>query len=183
MFFFVDREQIYYINEAVAYLERRTCLKFPRRTTERDYIFITGDSVGCAAAVGRRGGPQRIRLQPHAIETGCFRFFTIVHEFIHALGFHHMQNTFDRDDYVEINWENVRSDSVGSFHLRPDTEVSHFDVPYDVGSVMHYSQFAFSGNGLPTMTPISNPHERTMGQRTEATAEDILRINRMYNCV
>ena len=83
---FTDRDQINYIHQAAAYLANRTCLRFPNRTTERDYIFITGDSVGCASNVGRIGGSQRIRLQPHNLESGCFRFFTIVHEFIHAIG-------------------------------------------------------------------------------------------------
>lgn len=132
--------------------------------------------------VGRRGGPQRIRLQPHAIESGCFRFFTIIHELIHALGFHHMQNSYDRDNFIRVNWENVRPESVSSFDMRPNTDISHFSVPYDIGSVMHYSQSAFSANGQATMTPIFNPHGRRMGQRVETTPEDILRINRMYNC-
>lgn len=159
-----------------------TCLKFPNRTTETDYIFITGDSVGCAAVVGRRGGAQRIRLQPHSLETGCFRFFTIVHEFMHALGFHHMQNSFDRDNFIRINWDNVRRESVESFSTRPMREISHFEVPYDVGSIMHYSQTAFSANGQDTMTPIVNPYGRIMGQRMNATPEDLLRIKRMYEC-
>lgn len=179
---FTDRGQINYIHQAVAYLDSQTCLKFPYRTSEQDFISITGDSVGCASEVGRRGGAQRLRLQPHSIESGCFRFFTIVHEFMHALGFHHMQNAFDRDHYVRVNWENVRPESVNSFHTRPDTQISHFYVPYDVGSVMHYSHLAFSANGKETMTPIFNPKRRTMGQRVEATPEDILRINRMYSC-
>lgn len=94
-----------------------------------------------------------------------------------------MHNAYDRDQYVRINWENVRAGSASSFDMRPSTQISHFGVPYDVGSVMHYTQQAFSGNGLPTMTALVNPHNRVMGQRHEATAEDILRINRMFNCV
>jgi Astacin (Peptidase family M12A) len=132
--------------------------------------------------VGRIGGPQRIRLQPHAVDTGCFRFYTIVHEFIHALGFHHMQNSPDRDSYIRINWNNVAAGSESNFQLRSSTQVSHFGVPYDVGSVMHYSSMAFSGNGHETMVAVVNPHNRVMGQRIEATPEDLLRINFMYNC-
>jgi len=147
-----------------------------------DYVVIGGDAVGCSAQVGRRGGAQRIRLQPHAIEEGCFRFFTIVHEIMHSLGFHHMHNTFDRDDYVQIIWENVAAGSKSNFDLRPKTQVTHLGVPYDVGSIMHYSGVAFSSNGRETMKAIVNPHGRTMGQRNEATPEDLLRINRMYNC-
>lgn len=119
-----------YIRKAAAYLQIRTCLQFPERPVplNEDHIYVTGDSVGCAALVGRRGGGQRIRLQPNNIESGCFRFFTIVHEFLHALGFHHMQNVYDRDTYIRINWENVRPESVGSFDTRPSSQVSHFAV-------------------------------------------------------
>lgn len=94
-----------------------------------------------------------------------------------------MQNSFDRDRFLQINWENVRTGSESSFHLRPRTQITHFAVPYDVGSVMHYGANAFSGNGRDTMTALVNPFNRTMGQRHEMTHEDILRINRMYNCL
>lgn len=93
-----------------------------------------------------------------------------------------MQNSFDRDQYLVINWENVANGSESNFQLRPVTQVTHFGVPYDVGSVMHYSSMAFSGNGLETMRALSNPHRRIMGQRHEVTPEDFLRINLMYNC-
>lgn len=177
-----DDSQIRQIHQAAQYLSDNTCIRFVNRTTEFDFVFLTGDSVGCAAQVGRIGGAQRIRLQPHAVGVGCFRFFTIVHEFIHALGFHHMQNSFDRDNYVTVNWENVTPGSENNFLVRPETEIAHFGVPYDVGSVMHYSSMAFSGNGQATMTAIRNPFNRTMGQRLEVTPEDLLRINKMYDC-
>ncbi|KAG5677372.1 hypothetical protein PVAND_007136 [Polypedilum vanderplanki] len=180
---FFDDNHIRYIHGAAQYLNERTCIRFINRTTEIDHVFITGDSIGCAAQVGRVGGAQRIRLQPHAIDTGCFRFFTIVHELIHALGFHHMHNSFDRDRYLRINWQNIAPGSESNFQIRPSTQVTHFGIPYDVGSIMHYSSTAFSGNGLDTMTALSNPHSRVMGQRSEATPEDILRINLMYNCL
>lgn len=93
-----------------------------------------------------------------------------------------MHNSFDRDQYIRINWENVRPESIDNFFHRPQTQITHFSVPYDVGSVMGYGRNAFSANGRDTMTPIVNPFGRTMGQRNQATPEDILRINRMYNC-
>lgn len=93
-----------------------------------------------------------------------------------------MHNTYDRDLSIRINWENVRDDRIDSFDMRPPTQISNFNVPFDVGSVMHYSQTTSSANGLPTMTALFNPHGRTMGQRIEATPEDFLRINRMYGC-
>lgn len=48
---------------------------------------------------------------------------------------------------------------------------------------MHYSAYAFSMNGEPTIEPL-NPMEEgvTMGQRVRLSDKDIQRINKMYNC-
>lgn len=132
--------------------------------------------------VGRRGGSQLLKLKPAAVGTGCFRLFTIVHEFIHALGFHHMQSSFDRDEYVEIVWENINPANVNNFLLYGTETVTHFDVPYDYGSVMHYSKTSFSINGQDTIVPIQPLNGLVMGQRDKMSDKDISRIQRMYNC-
>lgn len=40
---------------------------------------------------------------------GCFKHGTVVHEMLHTLGFYHMQSTYDRDNFVEIVWENIKA--------------------------------------------------------------------------
>ena len=32
---------------------------------------------------------------------------TIMHEFLHALAFHHEHMRADKDDYVTIHWDNI----------------------------------------------------------------------------
>lgn len=124
---------------------------------------------------------QAINLQ----SPGClYKVGTVIHEIMHCLGFFHEQNRSDRDDYVRINWNNVRQ---GQWKFRADRaqlrEITilvsnalmscigsnfigmnvNFDkassyittaygVGYDYGSVMHYSQNAFSRNGQPTIS-------------------------------
>ena len=80
---------------------------------------------------------------------GCWFDRTIVHEFIHAFGFHHEQVRPDRDNYVEIIYENIPEYLVHNFDLF--TGSLTFGVDYDGRSVMHYRSKDFStysyGNG------------------------------------
>jgi len=56
-----------------------------------------------------------MNLQLFAPEVGCFRLYTIAHEMLHALGFFHMQSASDRDDWVEIVWENIQAGTENNF--------------------------------------------------------------------
>lgn len=58
--------------------------------------------------MGRLGGMQQLNLQLGDPGVGCFRNGTIVHEFLHAAGFYHQQSATERDDYVDIIWENIQ---------------------------------------------------------------------------
>lgn len=39
----------------------------------------------------------------------------IIHEFLHALGFLHMHTAVERDDYVDIKWDNIPESSLVNF--------------------------------------------------------------------
>jgi hypothetical protein len=41
-----------------------------------------------------------------------------------------------------------------NFKKYSEATVTNFGVPYDYGSIMHYSAQAFSRNGKPTITPL-----------------------------
>ena len=71
---------------------------------------------------------------------------------MHALGLFHMQSRPDRDSYVKINSENIQSGMEGNFDLC-DTCLT-YEVGYDAKSFMHYSAYAFSTNGSPTIESI-----------------------------
>lgn len=180
---FADSEQAAYIHKAADTINALNCLKLVNRTYEKDYVAVSGESTGCSSYVGRIGGVQLIRLAPNVPESGCFRLFTIVHEFIHAFGFHHMQSSHDRDQFVKIVWENITPGTENNFNLYGTNNVDHFGVKYDYGSVMHYSATSFSINGADTIVPIQDMGSLTMGQRSRMSDKDILRIKRMYGCL
>ena len=62
-------------------------------------------SFSCWSYVGFLGrNSQQISLA-----SDCLKIGTVMHEIIHALGFHHEQSRSDRDQHVEIFWENIQA--------------------------------------------------------------------------
>lgn len=62
-----------------------------------------------------------------------------------------MHSAFNRNEYVEIVWDNIREEFERNFQTFP---TSHFGEDYDYTSVMHYNSKAFSSNGEPTLVPL-----------------------------
>lgn len=163
-------------------MENVTCLRLvPYNMTEHsDFITVIGTGSGCYSSVGRRGGEQFLNLQPYALESGCFRLYTIVHEFIHAVGFYHMQSATERDDFVRIAFEHITAGTEHNFNTYGYDVISNLGVEYDYGSVMHYSKGAFSKDGNDTIIALRDLNGQTMGQRLRMSDNDIARLNRMY---
>ena len=83
-----------------------TCIKFVPRTDEKDYVFIERGEMntGCSSYVGRVGGKQKVNLEA----PGCVKAGTVSHELIHALGFRHEHSRTDRDDFITVQWDNIK---------------------------------------------------------------------------
>lgn len=155
----------------------KTCIDFKPWSGEDNYISIFKGS-GCFSSVGNRHvGKQRL-----SIGTNCDRIATIEHEFLHALGFWHEQSRADRDDYVQIMWDRISEGKEHNFNTYDDTTSSSLGVPYDYGSMMHYSKNAFRNGTEPTIVTKIPAFSDVIGQRMEFSDSDLLKLSRLYNC-
>jgi len=181
----------YLVNEAIyevltlhlIFSYRDILLVLVSTISEKPYeqIFTGGNYIN-NSYVGYRNRVQQLNLQNYALDSGCFRLGTIVHEFLHALGFYHQQSTWDRDDYVRIVEENITAGTEGNFNKYDNETVEDYGEPYDYSSVLHYTAYAFSKNGEMTIVPLQEGAEEVMGQRLQMTQSDINKLNVMYKC-
>lgn len=157
---------------------KNTCIRFVRKKpSDYNYISIEKDPSGCWSSVGMTGrGKQIVNLQ----EPGCTTLpGTSIHELMHAVGFMHEQNRDDRDDYILINYPNIRPGMEGNFDKL--SGIDAMGVEYDYGSVMHYGLTSFTRNGRPTMTALRETNA-PIGQRRQMSIQDVKKINTMYSC-
>ncbi|XP_034038518.1 meprin A subunit beta [Thalassophryne amazonica] len=155
----------------------KTCIDFKPWDGEPNYISVFKGN-GCYSKVGNR----RLGKQTLSIGANCERIATIEHEFLHALGFWHEQSRADRDDYVKIMWENIQEGKEHNFNSYNDTTSSSLGVPYDYGSMMHYSKTAFSNGSEHTIVTKIPAFSDVIGQRMEFSDSDLLKLSRLYNC-
>ncbi|XP_018410804.1 PREDICTED: meprin A subunit beta-like [Nanorana parkeri] len=154
----------------------KTCINFKPWSGEKNYISVFKGN-GCYSYVGN----QQIGKQMLSIGTGCDNVEIVQHKLLHALGFLHEQSRSDRDDYVTIVWENIQSSQVSNFQLYDESIATFLDVPYDYTSVMHYSNKAFS-TGKATIITKNAQFNNVIGQQTDLSPDDVLKLNRLYNC-
>ncbi|XP_069938204.1 zinc metalloproteinase nas-4-like [Cherax quadricarinatus] len=162
------------IARAIDEFQSRTCLRFVPRTTQEDYVFILKGQE-CSSWVGRSGGVQVVSLGQ-----GCVQFGVILHELMHAAGFWHEQSRSDRDQYVVINWNNIKTGKEDNFKMSY-TVPDELYLPYDYDSVMHYGAFEFARSySSPTIVP--RQKGVNIGQRSGFSQLDVKGLNLLYKC-
>jgi len=102
---------------------------------------------------------------------------TVAHEIMHILGYAHEHSRTDRNEFVNIHFDNIQEDKQHNFvkldWYNPST-------PYDFFSVMHYPSFAFvkPTTSAPTITDLDGL--TFTAQRNRLTSHDIAKINELY---
>nr|XP_057934506.1 hatching enzyme 1.2-like [Doryrhamphus excisus] len=169
-----SRSEAKFIKNILKGFKSTTCIRFiKKKAKHNDYLsFISAD--GCWSYLGRTQNKQQISLRT----SGCLFTDIVQHEVLHALGFHHEHVRSDRDDNVEIHFENIQAGLENNFQI---SQTNNLNTPYDFDSVMHYSRFAFSKNNQPTITA-KDDSITTFGTATEMSDNDYARVNRLYEC-
>ncbi|CAH1794155.1 unnamed protein product, partial [Owenia fusiformis] len=177
-----DAARVLRIEEGIDTLNSQTrvngqqCINIIPHTNEVDYIYIDQLS-GCWSFIGRSGGEQDL-----SIGRGCERIGTVMHEILHAMGFYHEQSRSDRDNFVIINYDNIRSGSERNFRRMEEGTIDLLNTSYDYNSCMHYGAYSFAvDRTIPTIITIDPDAE--IGQRTRLSTLDIQRVQKLYDCI
>lgn len=166
------------IEEAIAGYQQNTCLKFERVRREPRGPHITfGTGRGCNSPLGKQQTVNKIYL-----DWGCLEKGAVQHEIGHTLGFHHEQSRPDRDEYVEVMWDNIlRTHHYNYMKYNFDT----LGLGYDYDSMMHYGPYYFSKDPkhkLLTLRTKDPKAQHRIGQRVGMSPLDIAKLKKMYKC-
>ncbi|XP_033235617.1 seminal metalloprotease 1 [Drosophila pseudoobscura] len=166
------------IEKAMAAIASQTCVRFRRtRNAQEPQVVIQRKEAGCWSYVGFLGRQQQLLN----LGERCMTSGTIQHEILHALGLFHTHCDPRRDQYVKIHPENLKPGYEHNFRLLgigQDPQMTDFGLGYDYESLMHYGEYAFSRNGLPTIVPLRRGVR--IGQAKGLSAKDVRKLNRMY---
>jgi hypothetical protein len=156
------------------------------RTSQIGFLTVTSSESDrgpafvddCYSAVGQ--SRRLVRYELH-LGRGCWSDATVYHELGHAFGFVHEHQRPDRDEYVQIQTENVQPDKAGNFNRI--TSLNDRQGPYDFMSIMHYRHTAFAVSaGQATIVPQSGygSYATTMGTSPRPTSLDEAAIADLY---
>ncbi|KIH66010.1 astacin [Ancylostoma duodenale] len=167
------------IRQGLQYWTANTCMSFGENPNGNNRLRFYAGS-GCWSYVGKQ---PTWTSQDVSIGNGCNNLGTVTHEIGHALGFYHTQSRYDRDNWVQVDMNNVDPSLQYNFaKMTPATE-NHFGQPYDYGSVMQYNPYAFAEDpNQYTVRAINLAYQNSMGQREAPAFSDVRMMNWLYNC-
>ncbi|KAL3892156.1 hypothetical protein ACJMK2_004390 [Sinanodonta woodiana] len=172
-----DKSEQQEIQNAMKIWSEETCIEFKETNLFNGTGIVYTNEKGCWSYVGRQSSDAQ---QIVSIGSGCYQTGTIEHEIGHVIGFWHEHARPDRDDHITIINDNIKNDSKSNFVYESWRSILTYDIPYDVGSLMHYGSETFSKNGLRTIETKDPLMQRVLGQRYELSFYDVKLANLAY---
>lgn len=155
----VDQKGKEVVIAAMKYIQNVSCVRFKLKDETTQHYVLIKSGQACSSKVGlRRGGPQLMIIDGNLCSKG-----SVIHELLHSLGFLHMHTANNRDQFIKVNWKNIKEESKINFK-QFIAHVSMFKTEYDYDSITHYSSNAFAKDKkLQTIT--AKKPAPNMGQR------------------
>ena len=168
-----DKEKI---RAALSELSEETGILFPEYENKyrlyaehKDGVQIIAGLKGGESSLGRQGGMQEIRLGLTLEKS------VIQHEFMHALGFNHEFTRSDRDEYVNIYFENIPEDMHRQFEMK---ENSKDCGGFDINSIMMYGSFNVQKDSSKIEMTLKDGS--TFERKTTLSEGDIKSVKSLY---
>ncbi|RLG45242.1 MAG: hypothetical protein DRN81_02360 [Thermoproteota archaeon] len=138
------REKIRYSMAQWSEATDDTVIFLPKVNWKPHITFVPGN--GYSAYLGMPYWNSRVKIDKEVCGIRGIK-----HELGHVIGLIHEHERPDRDQYIDIKWENIRE---GKFHNFYGHTAEGYPIlgPYDYFSIMHYSSRAFTKNGHLTIT-------------------------------
>jgi hypothetical protein len=166
----IDKDKI---ERAIHYIESVCDINFinEQHSNKNVYLFVRTNETGFIASstLGSCDSPV-LRFGKK------FSYATVLHELCHGLGLTHEHQRLDRNKYIKLNKDNIRSEVFDdNFKMYEPHNSRTFGV-YDYDSILHYSAYAAAIDySIPT---IISPEP--IGQRITLSSGDILSLKSMY---
>ncbi|XP_062510563.1 fibrillin-1-like isoform X2 [Corticium candelabrum] len=159
-----------------------TCLKFNRKHSfDSNYLLFVAHE-GCWSYLGFQGGEQKV-----SVGRGCRHVGVVAHQIGHAIGFGHEALRPDRDRYIRIMKNNIKTDTFQQYFNKNPSGLSSdkYNLTYDFESIMHFKNTSYSGGRRKLSIKVRyrwRNEIHSLGQRERLSRLDIRRANLLYSC-